>query len=117
MAFCAKFCACCGSTDGIEEHHLYLKADGCPDDLTVYLCHVCHGKAHGMARRINLGAAISEGMARAKAQGKRLGKPAVSEAKVEAVRAELARGTGLVKAARLHGVGTYTAQRIKKEMV
>ena len=59
---------------------------------------------------------VKSGMARAKAQGKRLGKPAVSEAKVEAVRAELARGTGLVKAARLHGVGTYTAQRIKKEM-
>lgn len=59
---------------------------------------------------------VKSGMARAKAQGKRLGKPAVSASKVEAVKAELARGTGLVKAARLHGVGTYTAQRIKKEM-
>lgn len=59
---------------------------------------------------------VKSGMARAKAQGKRLGKPSVPAAKVEAVRAELARGTGLVKAARLHGVGTYTAQRIKKEM-
>lgn len=60
---------------------------------------------------------VKAGMARAKASGKRLGKPAVSAAKIEAVKAELARGTGLVKAARLHGVGTYTAQRIKKEMV
>jgi DNA invertase Pin-like site-specific DNA recombinase len=59
---------------------------------------------------------VKSGMARAKAQGKRLGKPAVSAAKEDAVRAELARGTGLVKAARLHGVGTYTAQRIKREM-
>jgi DNA invertase Pin-like site-specific DNA recombinase len=59
---------------------------------------------------------VKSGMARAKAQGKRLGKPAVSAAKEAAVRDELARGTGLVKAARLHGVGTYTAQRIKKEM-
>lgn len=59
---------------------------------------------------------VKAGMARAKASGKRLGKPAVSAEKVEAVRAELARGTGLVKAARLHGVGTYTAQRIRKEM-
>lgn len=59
---------------------------------------------------------VKAGMARAKAQGKRLGKPAVPAAKEEAVRAELARGTGLVKAARLHGVGTYTAQRIKREM-
>ena len=60
---------------------------------------------------------VKAGMARAKASGKRLGKPAVSAEKVEAVKAELARGTGLVKAARLHGVGTYTAQRIKKEMM
>ena len=60
---------------------------------------------------------VKAGMARAKAQGKRLGKPAVSAAKLEAVKAELARGTGLVKAARLHGVGTYTAQKIKKEML
>lgn len=59
---------------------------------------------------------VKSGMARAKAQGKRLGKPAVPQAKVEAVRAELARGTGVVKTGRLCGVGTYTVQRIKKEM-
>ena len=59
---------------------------------------------------------VKAGMARAKAQGKRLGKPAVPQAKLDALRAEIARGTGLVKAARLHGVGTYTAQRIKREM-
>ena len=60
---------------------------------------------------------VKAGMARAKAQGKRLGKPAVPEAKVEAVKAELARGTGIVKTARLCGVGVYTVQRIKKEMM
>lgn len=59
---------------------------------------------------------VKSGMARAKAQGKRLGKPAVPQAKVEAVKAELARGTGVVKTGRLCGVGTYTVQRIKKEM-
>lgn len=59
---------------------------------------------------------VKSGMARAKAQGKRLGKPAVPDAKVEAVKAELARGTGIVKTARLCGVGVYTVQRIKKEM-
>lgn len=60
---------------------------------------------------------VKVGMARAKAQGKRLGKPAVSDAKVEAVKAELLRGTGILKTARLCGVGTFTVQRIKKEMV
>lgn len=59
---------------------------------------------------------VKSGMARAKAQGKRLGKPAVPQAKLDALREEIARGTGLVKAARLHGVGTYTAQKIKREM-
>jgi DNA invertase Pin-like site-specific DNA recombinase len=60
---------------------------------------------------------VKSGMARAKAQGKRLGKPAVSDHKIEAIKAELARGTGMLKTARLCGVGTYTVQRIKKEMV
>jgi DNA invertase Pin-like site-specific DNA recombinase len=59
---------------------------------------------------------VKSGMARAKAQGKRLGKPAVAQAKVEAVKAELARGTGILKTARLCGVGTFTVQRIKKEL-
>lgn len=60
---------------------------------------------------------VKSGMARAKSQGKRLGKPAVPDAKVEAIKAELGRGTGILKTARLCGVGTYTVQRIKKEMV
>jgi DNA invertase Pin-like site-specific DNA recombinase len=60
---------------------------------------------------------VKSGMARARAQGKRLGKPAVSAAKVEAIKLELAKGTGMLKTARLCGVGTYTVQRIKKEMV
>lgn len=60
---------------------------------------------------------VKSGMARAKAQGRRLGKPAVPDAKVAAIRDELGRGTGILKTARLCGVGTYTVQRIKKEMV
>lgn len=60
---------------------------------------------------------VKSGMARAKSQGKRLGKPAVPDAKVEAIKAELGRGTGILKTARLCSVGTYTVQRIKKEMV
>jgi DNA invertase Pin-like site-specific DNA recombinase len=59
---------------------------------------------------------VKAGMARARAQGKRLGKPAVPAAKIEAIKAELARGTGQVKTARLCGVGTYTVQRVKREM-
>jgi hypothetical protein len=35
MTFGPKLCACCGSKDGIEAHHLYSRRSGCPDDLTV----------------------------------------------------------------------------------
>jgi len=59
---------------------------------------------------------VLSGMQRAKAQGKRLGRahtPALTEA---AIRIELQRGTGILKTARLHKVGTATVQRIKREM-
>jgi hypothetical protein len=41
-------CASCWDTSasGLELHHLYSRNDGCPDDLTVWLCHVCHERAH-----------------------------------------------------------------------
>jgi hypothetical protein len=54
MAHGPAICACCGSTTSVEDHHLYLRADGCPDDLTVWLCYVCHGRAHGMSCRIDI---------------------------------------------------------------
>jgi hypothetical protein len=68
MAFGPPLCACCGSIIGIEAHHLW-RAEGCPDDLTVWLCHVCHGRAHGMRRRIDVG----ESLAAKKAQVVKLG--------------------------------------------
>ena len=56
---------------------------------------------------------VNAGLARARAQGKRLGRPAVSAAKEAAVRRLLAIGTGIVKTARLAGVGVSTVQRIR----
>lgn len=69
MAYGLPICACCGSPVGVEEHHLFLRSQGCPDDLTVYLCHACHGKAHGMRRRINVRQATTDALAHKKAQG------------------------------------------------
>lgn len=69
MAHGQPVCASCGAADGIEEHHLYLKSDGCPDDLTVWLCHNCHGRAHGLRRRVNMSDAVKAGVARARARG------------------------------------------------
>ena len=54
MAYGPKQCACCGSTKGIEEHHLYLKSEDCPDNLTVWLCSKCHGLVHGLMHRPDL---------------------------------------------------------------
>jgi len=53
------------------------------------------------------------GLARARAQGKAIGRPKVGDTLEAAVRASLAQGVGMCKAARLHGCGVGTVQRIK----
>jgi DNA invertase Pin-like site-specific DNA recombinase len=58
---------------GVEAHHLYLKSEGCTDNLTVWLCSECHGRAHDMERRVNISAATRRGLAGAKARGVKLG--------------------------------------------
>jgi DNA invertase Pin-like site-specific DNA recombinase len=47
---------------------------------------------------------------------KRLGRPSADPKKLEAARYELARGTGVLKTAKLVGLGTGTVQRLKQEM-
>ena len=59
---------------------------------------------------------VNADLARARARGVKLGRPNVS-AKVEAaIRESLAAGTGILKTARLVGVGSGTVQRIKAEL-
>jgi DNA invertase Pin-like site-specific DNA recombinase len=78
-------------------------------------------------------ARIVAGMDRARAEMKRsngkftsrksgivrssLGRPGAEKDKLEAARAELARGTGIIKTAKLVGLGTGTVHRLKREMV
>jgi DNA invertase Pin-like site-specific DNA recombinase len=57
---------------------------------------------------------VLAGMARARSQGKHLGRPRVDADVEAAVRATLTSGTGIVRTARLHGVGVGTVQRIAK---
>jgi DNA invertase Pin-like site-specific DNA recombinase len=63
---------------------------------------------------------IHAGLRRAREQGKVLGRPTGSTSadpkKVAAARRLLKEGTGIVKAARLAGLGTGTVQRIKAQM-
>jgi DNA invertase Pin-like site-specific DNA recombinase len=57
---------------------------------------------------------VLAGMARARSQGKHLGRPRVDADVEAAVRATLAGGTGIIRTARLHGIGVGTVQRIAK---
>lgn len=59
---------------------------------------------------------VKAGLSRARSQGKRLGRPTLAADKEARVRELLASGTGIVKAARLAGVGVSAAQRIKAAM-
>jgi DNA invertase Pin-like site-specific DNA recombinase len=56
---------------------------------------------------------VQAGIDRARAAGKRLGRPKTSPKLADAVRASLAAGISIRKAAGLHGVGISTVQRIK----
>jgi len=59
---------------------------------------------------------VKAGLARAKADGAICGRP-VTDSKVEdAIRATLESGVGILKAAKMHGVGTSVAQRISNEI-
>jgi DNA invertase Pin-like site-specific DNA recombinase len=60
---------------------------------------------------------VNAGLARARANGTRLGRPsAMTPAKERKVRALLAKGVGVVKLGKMVGVGTGTVQRIKAEL-
>ena len=62
---------------------------------------------------------IHAGMTRAREMGTKSGKPIgraqIDGRKVEQIRTELRKGTGVLKTARLIGVGVSTVQRIKQE--
>ena len=55
---------------------------------------------------------IKAGLARARAQGRRLGRPPVSPAVEQAIRDARAEGKGMLKIGRELGVGTATVQRV-----
>ena len=59
---------------------------------------------------------VKSGLARARSQGKRLGRRPVTEDVVERIRMELVTGAGILKTAKALGVGTGTVHRVKREM-
>lgn len=69
------FCALCGSTEGLEHHHVIPRASGGTDDETNLLtvCHTHHGLIHGMRKRANISHLTKAALAAAKARGVKLG--------------------------------------------
>src|SRR5215469_10914873 len=59
---------------------------------------------------------VRAGLARARAQGKRLGRPTLPPATQQRVRERLVEGMGILKVARVVGVGVSAVQRIKGAM-
>jgi DNA invertase Pin-like site-specific DNA recombinase len=59
---------------------------------------------------------VKAGLSRARSQGKQLGRRPVGDAVVDRIREQLARGSGIIKTAKLIGVGTGTVHRVKREM-
>ena len=59
---------------------------------------------------------VNAGLTRARAQGKRLGRPSIDLDTEQAIRDALASGAGIIKVARQVGVGNGTVSRIKAAM-
>jgi DNA invertase Pin-like site-specific DNA recombinase len=59
---------------------------------------------------------VLAGLKRARARGKRLGRPMIPPAKEQAIRADLAAGLGFRRIMARHGIGTSVIQRIKREV-
>jgi DNA invertase Pin-like site-specific DNA recombinase len=59
---------------------------------------------------------VRAGLARARSEGKQIGRPRIAADIENAIRATLAAGTGMLKVAKMHGVGVGTVQRIARAM-
>ena len=67
--------------------------------------------------RAMIRARVVAGLARVRAEGKKLGRPKVAPKVEAAICARLAEGAGMLKIARELGVGTGTVQRVRREQL
>jgi len=73
MAYGPPICAGCGSSDGVQEHHLVPRVHDGLTLPTVWPCYVCHGLVHGRKFSAHHRALTMAGFAAAKARGTKLG--------------------------------------------
>lgn len=112
----AKYCACCGETQGLERHHLYSVKDGCPDELQVWLCHKHHLMVHRRAvvdnDPLHHASLQRAGIERARAIGKyRIGRKATARAQTDEVRKMRAEGVTPHLIAKALGMSTRSVYR------
>jgi hypothetical protein len=109
----SRVCAYCQSRIEVERHHLYSIKDGCPDDLQIWLCRVCHERVHGMQTGgLHHQRLAAEGIARAKALGRYKGRKPMAFAKVGKIHRLRAGGTYPAAIARSLGLARSTVYRI-----
>ncbi len=70
----------------------------------------------GEQERSILRSRVIAGLDRCRQQGKRLGRPKVLPEVEKVIQSHLSAGHGILKVAKLVGVGSGTVQRVKKEM-
>jgi DNA invertase Pin-like site-specific DNA recombinase len=71
----------------------------------------------GEQERETLRSRVIAGLNRCRAQGTKLGRPKVGRKVEEAIRHHLNAGHGILKVAKIVGVGSGTVQRVKREMI
>jgi DNA invertase Pin-like site-specific DNA recombinase len=70
----------------------------------------------GELEREMIRARVVAGLNRVREQGGKLGRPTVARKTEDAIRQQLSAGHGILKVAKIVGVGSGTVQRVKREM-
>src|SRR5690242_7837807 len=78
---------------------------------------VSHCSSGAKAERGMIRQRVHAGLARARAEGKRLGRPSISAAAEATIREKLATGAGINKVARELGMANGTVHKVKRAMV
>jgi transposase-like protein len=75
MAYGEPYCAACGKEEDVIEFALAEPRQRARSRPTVFLCTECRGNAYGRGKGLSQQEAAYEGIQRAKAAGKKLGRP------------------------------------------
>jgi DNA invertase Pin-like site-specific DNA recombinase len=95
---------------------LYCDREGIDSSTPMGRAMIQMASVFGEQERSILRDRVIAGLERVRQQGKRLGRPKVAPKVENAIRMHLKAGNGILKVARMVGVGSGTVQRVKREM-